>query len=99
MRKVTLRSLWEHKRRLISTVVAILLGVAFMSGTFVFADTIDNAFDDLFSQVNEKVDAQVQGEVLFSSSFGGGDQRQRLRLDLVDTVAAVDGVAAASPTS
>ena len=35
MRKVTLRSLWEHKRRLVSTVVAIVLGVAFMSGTFV----------------------------------------------------------------
>ena len=33
MRKVTLRSLWEHKRRLISTVVAVALGVAFMSGT------------------------------------------------------------------
>ena len=30
MRRVTLRSIWEHKRRLISTVVAIVLGVAFM---------------------------------------------------------------------
>jgi putative ABC transport system permease protein len=97
MRKVTLRSLWEHKRRLVSTVVAIVLGVAFMSGTFVFADTIDNAFDDLFAQINEKVDAQVQGEVLFSSGFGGGDQRQRLPETLVDTVAAVDGAEAAAP--
>ena len=45
MRRVTLRSLWEHKRRLVSTVVAIVLGVAFMSGTLVFADTIDQGVD------------------------------------------------------
>ena len=49
VRKVTLRSLWAHKRRLVSTVVAVVLGVAFMSGTFVFTDTIDKVFDDLFA--------------------------------------------------
>src|SRR5262245_54972568 len=97
MRRVTLRSLWEHKRRLISTVLAILLGVAFMSGTFVLADTLDKVFDDLFADVNEGLDARVQGEVLFSSDFGGGDQRARLDEGLVDAVAGVDGVAAAEP--
>ena len=50
MWRVTLRSLWEHKRRLVSTVLAIVLGVAFMSGTFVFADTIDKVFADLFGE-------------------------------------------------
>ena len=90
------RSLWEHKRRLVSTVVAVVLGVAFMSGTLVFADTLDKVFDDLFAQVNEDVDAQVQGVELFSSNFGG-DQRQLLEPALVDSVEAVDGVAAAAP--
>ena len=37
-----------------------------MSGTFVFADTLDKVFDDLFANRSEEVDAQVQGEVLFS---------------------------------
>lgn len=96
MRRVTLRSLWEHKRRLVSTVVAIVLGVAFMSGTFVFADTLDQVFDDLFSQANEEVDAQVQGESLFSSQFGG-DNRQRLDESVLEAVAGVDGVEAAAP--
>ncbi len=68
-----------------------------MSGTFVFADTLDKVFDDLFAEVNEDVDAQVQGEELFSSDFGGGDQRQLLDEALVDRVADVDGVAAAAP--
>ena len=80
-----------------STAVAIVLGVAFMTGTFVFADTIDSAFDDLFAQRNEEVDAEVQGEVLFSSGFGGDDARRRLGQDLVGRVAAVDGAAAAAP--
>lgn len=97
MRRVTLRSLWEHKRRLLSTVLAIVLGVAFMSGTFVFADTIDKVFDDLFSDVNAAVDVQVQGESLFDGGFGGEDAREDLDLSIVDTVAGVDGVERAAP--
>ncbi len=92
MLRVTLRSFWEHKRRLISTVVAIVLGVAFMAGTFVLTDTLDKVFGDLFSQGAEKIDAQVQGEILFSDPFGGGDQRALLDASLVEQVAAVDGV-------
>lgn len=96
MLQVTLRSFWAHKRRLISTVVAIVLGVAFMAGTFVLTDTLDKVFDDLFAAANEKVDTQVQGDVLFSDPFQG-DQRALLAADLVDKVAAVDGVASAVP--
>ena len=97
MLRVTLRSFWAHKRRLVSTVVAIVLGVAFMAGTFVLTDTLDQVFDDLFSEGNANIDAQVQGEVLFTDPFGGGDQRELLDAGLVDEVAAVDGVAEAEP--
>ena len=96
MLRVTLRSFWEHKRRLVSTIVAIVLGVAFMAGTFVLSDTLDRVFDDLFAKAGEKVDAQVQGEVLFSDPFAG-EQRQLLDPGLVDAVSAVDGVAGAAP--
>jgi len=89
--RITLRSLWEHKRRLISTIVAIVLGVAFMSGTFVLADTLDKVFDDLFAQVNENVDAKVQGEELFDSNFGGS-QRKSLPDSLIATVADIEGI-------
>ncbi|MDQ2648835.1 MAG: ABC transporter permease, partial [Actinomycetota bacterium] len=96
MLRLTRRSLWEHKRRLVSTVIAIVLGVAFVSGTFVMSDTLDKGFDDLFSTVNEKVDAQVQGEVLFSDPFMG-DSRQLLDPELLETVREVDGVAGVEP--
>ena len=97
MRRVTLRSLWEHKRRLISTVLAIVLGVAFMSGTFVFADTIDRVFDDLFGETRAGVDVQVQGVELFDGGFAGQDARELLDIGLVEQVAAVDGIAVAEP--
>lgn len=95
MRRVTLRSLWTHKRRLVSTILAVLLGVAFMAGTFVLSDTIQTSFDDIFTDLNSELDAQIDGEVLFSSDFG--DQRAPIDVALVDTVAAVDGVATAVP--
>ena len=97
MWRVTLRSLWEHKRRLVSTVLAIVLGVAFMSGTFVFADTIDKVFADLFGETRSGVDVQVQGVELFDGGFGGQDARELLDIGLVDAVAAVEGVAVAEP--
>ncbi|HEU5083334.1 MAG TPA: FtsX-like permease family protein [Acidimicrobiales bacterium] len=97
MGRVTLRSLWEHKRRLVSTVVAIVLGVAFMSGTLVFADTIDQVFDDLFADVNEHIDVRVQGAELFDGGFGGPPVREVLDIDVVDRVRSVEGVAAAEP--
>jgi len=97
MRRVTLRSLWEHKRRLVSTVVAIVLGVAFMSGTLVFADTIDQVFDDLFADVNDQIDVRVQGVELFDGGFGGPPVRETLDIATVDRVRSVEGIAAAEP--
>jgi len=97
VRKVTLRSLWSHKRRLVSTVVSVLLGVAFMAGTLVFTDTMEQVFDDLFAQVNEEVDTVVQGDVVVDGQFGDSDSRAALDGSLVEEVRAVEGVAAAEP--
>jgi putative ABC transport system permease protein len=97
MLKVTLRSIWDHKRRLVLTIISIVLGVSFMAGTFVLNDSFNKLFDDLFATGSEKIDTQVRGELLFSSSFGGGDQRALIPADIVDTIAAVEGVRAAEP--
>lgn len=96
MGRVTVRSLWAHKRRLLSTVLAIVLGVGFMSGTFILATTIDEAADDLFRGGAAEVDALVQGSVLASGSIAGS-QRSGIPVSTVAAVRAVDGVAAAEP--
>lgn len=97
MLRFTLRSVWEHKLRLAFTALAIVLGVAFMSGTLVLGDTIDRTFDDLFADAQEGVDVQVQGEEVFDGGFGGGQNREELDISIVDTVAGVEGVAQAVP--
>ena len=49
MFRVSLRSLVSHKARLVMSALSIVLGVAFISGTLVFSDTIDASFSRLFS--------------------------------------------------
>ena len=93
MLKTTLRSLWAHKRRLLSTVLSVVLGVAFMAGTLVLGDTMNANFDQLFADVNEHVDAEVRGPELFDTDFGG--VRGRVDESVETEVRGVDGVAAA----
>ena len=95
MLRTTLRSLWAHKRRLISTCVAIILGVAFIAGTLVLNGTIGKIFDDLFAEVGQGIDAQVRGAELFDGGEGSGTVRGPLDEATVAKVRAVPGVAAA----
>ena len=49
MRRVALKGLLGRKTRAILTALAIVLGVAMISGTYVLTDTIKSAFDQIFS--------------------------------------------------
>jgi putative ABC transport system permease protein len=90
------RNLLAHKRRLFTTGLAVMLGVAFMTGTLVLADTITRTFDDLFADVYEGTDAVVRAEAAFKDPNGFADQRGRVDAALVDVVRGVPGVAAAA---
>ena len=70
MRQVTLRGLLAHKMRLALTALAIVLGVTFISGTFVLTDTLNNTFSSLFTSVYSKIDFQVRGVAQFGSGAG-----------------------------
>ncbi|MEZ5205677.1 MAG: ABC transporter permease [Acidimicrobiales bacterium] len=94
MWKTTLRSLRAHKVRLVSTALAVVLGVAFMAGTLVLTDTVGRSFDDLLTTANAGVDVAVRGREQVAGDAMSG-QRPGLDQDLVAAVAAVDGVAAA----
>jgi putative ABC transport system permease protein len=96
MFKLTWKNLIAHKRRLTSTFIAVVLGVAFLSGNLVLTDTITKTFDDLFANVNKGTDAVVRSSVKISGNFGN-DTRGRIPTTLLPTVQAVDGVKAAEP--
>ncbi|MGW1226956.1 ABC transporter permease [Streptomyces sp. NPDC001515] len=44
MLRTALRNVLAHKARLLMTILAVMLGVAFVSGTLVFTDTLGHAF-------------------------------------------------------
>ena len=59
MQKVTLKGLLAHKLRLALTSLAIVLGVTFISGTFVLTDTLHNLFFSLVGNIYQKIDFDV----------------------------------------
>jgi putative ABC transport system permease protein len=60
--KVSLRNLAAHKIRLALTVLSVVLGTAFVTGSFVFTDTLGHTFHGIFADVAKGVDVQVSGQ-------------------------------------
>jgi putative ABC transport system permease protein len=94
MRNVTIKGMLAHKLRLALTALAIVLGVTFISGTFVLTDTLHNTFSVLFSSVYQKIDFQVRADPQLGSS-GANAVRNQLPESLQATVRRVPGVQAA----
>ena len=70
MISVSLRGLLGRKLRAVLTAIAIVLGVAMISGTYILTDTIDRAFTTLFTESYAGTDAVVSGRGL-DISFEG----------------------------
>jgi putative ABC transport system permease protein len=60
--RVALRGLTGRKLRTVLTAFAIVLGVAMVSGTYVLTDTINKAFDTIFSESYAGTDAAITGK-------------------------------------
>jgi len=88
MWKATIRGLFARKVRLALTALAILLGVAFVSATYVLTDSVKRSFESAFAQTLTGVDLRVGGESALSSSATAG----RIPQSVTDQVAAVPGV-------
>ncbi|HWU08117.1 MAG TPA: ABC transporter permease [Streptomyces sp.] len=59
MFRTAVRNVLAHKARLLMTVLAVMLGVAFVSGTLVFTDTLGNAFRNQSAKNYDKVAVAV----------------------------------------
>jgi putative ABC transport system permease protein len=93
MLTVTLKGLAAHKLRFVLTAVAVMIGIAFLSGTLVFTDTIRRTFDDLFADIYRNTDVVVRAPTVFETNIG--DQRARVPAATLKEVRAIPGVAAA----
>ena len=50
MTRLAIKSLWARRVRAFATSLAVILGVAFIAGSYVLTDTIFAAFDEIFSE-------------------------------------------------
>ena len=91
MFRTTIKGLLAHKRRMITTALAVTLGVAFMAGTLVLTDTLGKTFDDLFGDVYKNTDAVVRAKAAFDGPMNAGAQRGRVDESLVASLRAVSG--------
>ncbi len=72
MIKVALKGLLGRKLRALLTGLAIVLGVAMISGTYVLTDTIKAAFSTVFTTVYAKTDAVVTGKNALGQTNNSG---------------------------
>ncbi|SCK10739.1 ABC transporter permease [Streptomyces sp. WMMB 322] len=60
MLRTALRNVFAHKARLLMTVLAVMLGVAFVSGTLVFTSTISDAYQKSSEKGYSNVDLAIE---------------------------------------
>jgi putative ABC transport system permease protein len=93
MFRVALKGLAGRKLRAALTALAIVLGVAMVSGTYVLTDTIKAGFDAVFTSVYKNTDAVITGR----SAIGGSNVTPpSFPVSLLAKVRALPGVADAA---
>jgi putative ABC transport system permease protein len=88
MTLIAWRSIVCHKLRSILLALCVVIGVAFVAGTFVLTDTIKNVFTQVFDQAYNGVDVSVRTR----SDVGGAWARAPIPADVLTEIRAVPGV-------
>jgi len=60
--RLALKNLWARKSRALATTFAVVVGVAFVAGSYVLTDTIFAAFDEIFSESLQGTSVVVTAE-------------------------------------
>ena len=94
---LTVKSIRANKARFVLTSLAVLLGVAFMAGTFVLTDTIQKSYDQISANVYHSTDAVVRSSQVTGSGDQGAENRGTISASNLAIVRAVKGVQAAEP--
>jgi putative ABC transport system permease protein len=91
--RIALKGLLARKLRTALTGFAVVLGVAFVAGTFVFTDTIDASFKDLFERASKGTDVSVQSRVAVEEDFATPPPMDASTLERVQQVDGVEEAA------
>ena len=92
MTRFAIRGLLSRKLRTALTALAIVLGVAMISGTYVLTDSIDQAFDRIFTDIRQGSNAVISGKSAFDLSEGSGVTEPTFEESLLGEVRALSEV-------
>jgi putative ABC transport system permease protein len=95
MTRFAIRGLLSRKLRTALTAIAIVLGVAMISGTYVLTDSIDQAFDRIFTDIRQGSNAVISGKSAVDLSDQEGVSAPTLDESLLPKVRELPGVAQA----
>ncbi|MBL1101348.1 ABC transporter permease [Streptomyces coffeae] len=98
MFRTALRNVLAHKARLLMTTLAVLLGVAFVSGTLVFTNTISDAYQKSSEKGFSGVDVAITPHSDSDDNTGKPGEAPRLGQRVLDRAAQVPGAASATGT-
>jgi putative ABC transport system permease protein len=91
---VALKGLAGRKVRALLTALAVVIGVAMVSGTFILTDTMQKSFNGLFTETSAKTDAFIRGkEIVQNSTSGSGVTIPAATLDQVRALPEVEAAA------
>ena len=93
---VALKGLAGRKVRALLTAIAIVLGVAMISGTYILTDTINNGFNTIVVNSYKNADVVISGEAAFKNTNGNGVETPTFPQDVLSQVKALPDVAAAA---
>ncbi|NXY96658.1 ABC transporter permease [Streptomyces sp. BR123] len=98
--KTSLRNLLAHKGRMALSAIAVLLSVAFVTGTLVFTDTMNTTFDKLFSSTAADVtigapEPEKDGGGEDNEAIPANGRPQTIPADTVEKATRVEGVRSA----
>ncbi|MFJ4781056.1 ABC transporter permease [Streptomyces sp. NPDC088762] len=96
MLRTALRNVLAHKARLLMTVLAVVLGVAFVSGTLVFTDTLSKALSSQSAKSYDGVAVSVTSYGQTRNEDGQKEGEVGLSQQTLDKVRALGGVASVS---
>lgn len=88
------KSIRARLGRTIAILLSVTASVSFVVGSFVLADSLQDTFDNLFTELNEDIDLSVRS----AEAFDGDGQRDPVDAALADQILEVDGVEAVEPT-
>jgi putative ABC transport system permease protein len=96
--KTSLRNFFAHKGRMALSAIAVMLSVAFVTGTLVFTDTMGTTFDKLFAATSSDVTVSAKGASDSGETRSDTGKPPVMPASVVDKVGGADGVKSAEGT-